>query len=380
MSKHGYEVRAEEVFWVNQGILRSTELRDSMDEQCIADVSACIVGGQLIERAKDALDEIYTEGTTEADRVLTALEIYGVQRFSEEFKFCVDEILKVCAANGPVKLRDVVFGPGQTNAFPSVFAILIIAFHELIVKENKIISDYSGVKANITQLTKRIDTTRRATSVEERRRNIDTIKGLVASCFVEGKPAQEIYGNHTTMDIEAVVRRSEIELGNYELKQGLLSLADKGGIDPNMIDKVVRTICAIANNGPGTSGKILIGVTDKEHDVARVKIVDGTEAKKVGKRYVVGVVREAVRLGISTEKYYSLWKDGIKNSALTPGLRDGVLSNMDFNSFYGLGVIVLTVTPQTEISYVGEELFWRNGDATERADSPKQIAALAQRF
>ena len=59
LSKHGYEVRAEEVFWVQQGILRSTDLRDSMDEQCIADILACILGGELITRSKESLDNIY---------------------------------------------------------------------------------------------------------------------------------------------------------------------------------------------------------------------------------------------------------------------------------------------------------------------------------
>lgn len=32
MTKHGYQVKADEVFWVDQGILQSTDLRDSMDE------------------------------------------------------------------------------------------------------------------------------------------------------------------------------------------------------------------------------------------------------------------------------------------------------------------------------------------------------------
>ena len=48
-TRHGYEIKAESVFWTKQGILRSTELRDSMDEQCIADITACIVTGNLIE-------------------------------------------------------------------------------------------------------------------------------------------------------------------------------------------------------------------------------------------------------------------------------------------------------------------------------------------
>jgi hypothetical protein len=205
-------------------------------------------------------------------------------------------------------------------------------------------------------------------------------KGIVGSHFVKAKIADKIYSDHTTVDIEGVVRRSEIELANYELKQGLLTLAEGGGFDAQMTDKIVKTICAIANIGPKSMGKILIGVTDKKADADRAKKIDGVEPKKVGKRYVVGVNREAKRLKISVEQYFSKLKDGIKKSELTAELRDTVLSNIDFNSFYGLGVIVITVPPQSAISYVDEELYWRNGDATELATTAKQIAGVAGRF
>lgn len=380
-TKHGYEVRADEVFWVNQGILRSTDLRDSMDEQCIADIMACIVGGSLIERSKTKLDEIYTEGESEAERILAALEIYGSDKVADEFLFCVQEVLKSCAEGEEAKLRDIIFKKSTSNAFPSTFAIILIAFYELIVKENKEISDYAAVKKALTDASERITVGQKATSPEERRKNIDIIKALVGAAFVASKDnSKKIYTNHTTIDIEAVIRRSEIELGSYELKQGLLELVAGGGVDPGMIDKVVKTIAAIANNGPNAEGKILIGVTDRPAHAQRVLEIDGTQPHKVGKRFVVGVNREAARLGISVEQYFSLWRDGIKKSGLSDAVRDAVLSNMDFNSFFGLGVIVFTIPPQTELSYVGDEIYWRNGDATELADSAKTIAGLAKRF
>ena len=143
----------------------------------------------------------------------------------------------------------------------------------------------------------------------------------------------------------------------------MLSLKDeKGNVDQDVIDKVVTTICAIANIGPDSSGKILIGITDKKTDADRVRVLDKIEPKKVGKRFVVGVNREAARLKISVESYFGKWKDAIRKSGLTAKVRDAILSNMDFNSFYGLGVILITIPPQTELTYVGEELFWRDGD------------------
>jgi hypothetical protein len=380
MAKHGYEVRAEEVFWVNQGILRSTDLRDSLDEQCIADIAACIVRGQLIERSKDALDSIYTRGSADCEQTLSALEVYGKEKFADEFKYCIDEILQVCNNGSATKLRDIVFAKRTTNAFPSVFAVLLIAFHELMVKDGKRISDYPGVKKAIADLAERIETGRRATSPDERRKNIDTIKGLIGSSFVQANNVTHIYGNHSTLDIEAAIRRSEIELADFELKQGLLTLSDNRNIDTNVIDKVIRTICAIANNGPGRKGQLLIGVTDKKADAERIRQLDAIEPKKVGQRFVVGVTREAKMLGISVEDYFLKWKEGIKKSRLSQHLRDTILSNIDYNSFYGLGVVVFTIPPQTELSYVGEELYWRNGDSTELAEGAKQIAALAKRF
>jgi hypothetical protein len=381
MTKHGYQVKADEAFWVAHGILRATDLRDSMDEQCIADIAACVVGGQIIERSKDGLDNIYTPSSTESSRVLNALEVYGSEKFSQELKYCIDQLINVCIAGQPQKLRDILFEKNTTNAFPSVFAVLILAFHELIVKEEMQIADYSAVKNALTDLNKRIDTTRKATLPDERRKNINTIRGLIVSHFIK-KPgsAQHIYGNHATTDIEAVIRRSEIELSDYELKQGMLILSTPRTIDKNIIDKVVHTICAIANNGRNRSGKVIIGVTDKKADADRIETLDAIQPKKVGKRYVVGVRREAAALGISLEDYYSKWKDAFKKSNLSEPLKSSVLSSIDFNEFYGLGVIVITIPAQKALSFVDDQIYWRNGDSTEAVTSQKQAVELASRF
>jgi hypothetical protein len=380
MTKHGYEVKADEVFWVQQGILRSTDLRDSMDEQCVADIIASIVGGELVTRSKVALDDIYIKDSEQCKKILDGLDVYGANRLSEEFKYCVEEIEKICNSGTSEKLRDIIFNQTTTNAFPSTFAALFIAFHELFIQDKKKIYDYSEAKAAINNLTSRIESSRKAGSPAERRKNINTIKGLISGSLVDAGNISHIYGEHSTVDIQNSIRRSKIELANYELKQGLLSLGTQRQIDANIIDKIVKTICAIANNGPNNTGKIIIGVADKEADNNKIHELDGIEGKKIGQRYVVGVSREAKALNISIEQYFSKWKDGIRNSELSVGLRDQVLSNIDYNDFYGLGIITITIPPQQEISYVGEETYFRSGDDTIHATTPKQIAAIAKRF
>ena len=379
-TKHGYEIQADEVFWVAQGILKSTDLRDSMDEQCIADVAACIVSPVLIERSKDALDKIYTANSVESNQVLAAVEVYGTERFAHEFKYCVDEILKICHVHPVAKLRTIVFETSTTNAFPSFFAVIIIAVHELVFKEHRKISDYAAVRKAITNLNGRISTGRQSTSSDERRISVNTIKTLIDPHCVDMGAERPVFGGHATADIDAVIRRSEIELSNYELKQGMLSLADDRHIDENLIQKVVKTICAIANNGAGQIGKLILGVTDKVADSERVLKLDGVQAVKVARRHIVGVAREAKQLGISVEDYYARWKSYISDSDLSEPLKTSVLSNIDYNTYFGLGVIVITIPPQKELSYYGGDVYWRDGDETKLAEDARRVASLAKRF
>jgi len=380
MSNHGYDVKAEEVFWVQQGILRSTDLRDSMDEQCIADIVASVVGGELLTRSKDALDKIYIDDSAQSKRVLDALDVYGSDRIVEEFKYCIAEIEKVSKSGSGDKLRDIIFKKPTSNGFPSTFSALFIAFYEKLVTDKKVISDYAETRKALTHLSTRIESSRKGASPDERRKNIDMIKGLISSFLIDIANLDHIYGAHTHIDIENIIRRSEIELPNYELKQGLLRLDNCRSIDENMITKVIKTICAIANNGPNNVGTIIIGIVDSESDKNRACELDKIEAKKVGRKYIVGVSREAKVLNITVEEYFAKWKDGIRNSALSEILKDQVLSNIDYNDFFGLGLIIINVPPQKEVSYYEDDIYFRSADETIKAEKPKKIADIVQRF
>ncbi|MFJ5637997.1 DUF262 domain-containing protein [Streptomyces goshikiensis] len=376
-TKHGYEVEADTVFWVGQGILRSTDLRDSMDEQCIADIAASIIGGTLLERSKAALDALYEKGTPENERMIDALDSYGAEKFSAEFKYCLDEIRAVCAeGGGQRKLRTIIFSKTTTNAFPAVFAVLCVALHELFFAENRRISDYSGTQAAIIDLDKRIVTGKSSTSTAERRKNVETIKSLIRPHMVASEP-RDIYGEHTAIDVDNAIRRSQIEAPHYELKQGLLRLDHKRGIDPDILGKIIKTICAIANNGKSRAGTILIGVADKEADAERVRSLDSIVPRRVCEgRFAVGVRREAEALGETQERYFARWKGAIRASGLPQGLKDSVLSSIAYSDYFGLGVIVIRVPEQTEVSLLSGKIYIREGDETIEVDSSDMARAL----
>jgi hypothetical protein len=379
-TKHGYLIQAEEVFWVKQGILRSTDLRDSMDEQCVADIGASIIGGVCLERSREALDKVYNSDDKESERISNVLQIHGDDAFQKEFIFCIDEIIQVCNAGEIETLKSIVFSSPTSNPFPSIFAIVFISFHELLIKENKKISNYSEVKNSLRGLAKRIQIGQKAASSDERRKNINQVKGLIQEQFIPNDRNPRVFIGNTSPDIDAAIRRSEIELSNYELKQGILTLSNTREIDSTIIKKLVNTIAAIANNGPDSAGGIIIGVADKESDARRIEQLDGIKSLKVGNRNIVGIKREAKVLDISLEKYVAIIKDGIKNSELTESIKMSVLSTIDYSNYFDLGIITINILPQNEMAFVGDEVYWRNMDSTEKAQESKRIAIIAKRF
>lgn len=379
MARHGYQVAAGEVFWVEQGILRATDLRDSMDEQCVADIAASVVGGTLIARSRDALDQIYQEGTPESERISAGLDGYGMEKVSAEFKYIIDEIRRVGATSGNGKLRNLLFSKQTTNPFPAVFAVLFIAFHELLIGEAKQVADYEAVCKALTDLDRRVDTSRGSTSPADRRLNVDTIKGLIRPHLVDGEHA-DIYGEHTAIDIDGSIRRSHIEAPHYELKQGLLRLDDSRSIDPNILNKIVETVCAIANNGKDRAGTLLVGVADKDADAARVKHLYNIEPRKVGKMHVVGVRREAEALSESVEDYFGRFKTAIRASDLSEPLKSDVLSSVAYTDYFGLGVVIIRVPPQKDVSLVGDRVFIRASDETVEVHGPASLLDVGKRF
>jgi len=215
--------------------------------------------------------------------------------------------------------------------------------------------------------------------VSERRKNVDAVKGLLGTHIADSDLAG-VYSNQSVADIDAAIRRSEIELPDYELKQGLLTLGAKREPQSGFLDKIVKTLCAIANNGPGRGGNLIVGVSDKAADTAKIKALDSITPRLVGHRSVVGVRREMVILGETPEAYFARWKNGIKNSKLSSPLKEEVLSSMSYHDYFGLGVIIISIPPQNALSYVDTEIYMRSGDDTVLASDGKTIAGLVGRF
>ena len=379
-SSMGYTLKAEEIFWCRQGILRGQQLRDSEDEEMIADICASIILGEPIARSKELFDKIYNDQEAEFTRVQRALNSYGIDRLREEVKVTMSVMNQIILGYNetPNTLRTVV-NPSSMNPIKNSFYSIFMALHHLVIGEERTPDEYSDIMKAITGLQKQMIRNANYATTADRRKNVDKTIGLIQRYFIKKDPPMLRHGAGLALDMENSLRRSRIETSRYECKQGLMTLSAPRKLDAELPTKIIATICGIANVGPDADGYIFIGVADKKGDADRVSELDGTVAASVGNRYIVGLEREMNLLNIGDEQYLNKFIEHIKSSELSEPLKSQVLSQTDFVEYKGLSVLRIRIPKQKEVSFVGNDAFIREGSSTVLA-AGKKLLAVSEAF
>lgn len=384
-SHHGYGLRAEDTLWCKQGILRVSQLRDSEDEQMIADLCASILLVEPFAYSGERLDKIYESTTPEFEKIENALSHYTVDRLIHEVKTNFSVLREVIETydDQPNTLRRIVHPKAGGNPVKTAFYALFMAFFDLIVNQEKTPVDSKEIMESLQNVHSSLKQTSKAVNVKDRKNNINKIKGLINDYFVKKEPPALRYGPGLALDLENSIRRSLIETSRYECKQGLLRLSNERKLDQELLQKILQTICGIANIGPDGDGYLFIGVADKKQDAERVNHLDQVEPHEINGRYIVGVDREAKLLNISLEKYTDILLNELRNSELSDPLKTQVLTKFDTiqitKAHQTFSVIRITVPVQAEISYVGDDAFVRDGSSTKEAKG-KKITSIYELF
>lgn len=378
-SRHG--LNADNTFWVKQGIINIQNLKNSDDEEIIADILISILLDEPFARSKEKLDNAYDLSSELYSKIEASLIRYTPKKLKEDVQNtfsvlmnCIESVSKESNY-----LRGIIT-PNSRITFKNAFYTLFMAMFELLVKEDLSPYDNNGLLKSLYDLQSRIKVETHYATTENRRQNIDLTKGLIRPFFVKKEPAALAHGSGLALDFENSIRRSKIETPRYEFKQGLLRLSDNRKYDKALKEQILKTICAIANIGPSSEGYIFIGVADKAADAKRIEKLDNVIPIQISNHFVVGVDREAKALGITLEDYCRRIVGFIKASPLSETLVSSVLSNIDIVDYRSLSVIRIKIPPQPEISYYGEEVYERQYNNTVKIESPKAVMAIAKRF
>jgi len=382
----GYGVGAEDTFWCNQGILNVSGLRDSEDEQLLADIILSIALGKPFAASKQNFDSYYGKNDDDkSDKIELAIAKYGEYNLQKDIKTVLSQIKNaikaVAISNEKNFLRNRLSRrAGVGNPVKEPFYTLFMTFYELIIKESKEPFDYEQIFAAISNLMSKIKMTS-TVKIENRVYNINLTKGLIQNYFKHSDSPTRSSGSYA-VDFEVYLRRSKTEAANYDFKQGLYNLDDKNRIlDKGNLDKILQNIAAMANLGKGKKGYIFIGVSDKEQDTKRIEQLDKITSPRFFSFGIVGLEREAHLKGTSLDDYILFISRNIRDSKLPEWLKTVVNTNLTPITYMDHTVLMIEAKAGDQPAWYGDKLYIRDGHEKKPQEvSGEQIAAVYNLF
>ncbi|NBB21804.1 DUF262 domain-containing protein [Runella sp. CRIBMP] len=368
----GYGLTAEDIFWCSHGIVWKSQLRDSEDEEMIADIVSSILKEEPLPISRELFNSMYDENADENRELNTLLTHYGAERMMHEIKVTFSIVKKIFESQGTT-VKNVV-NPGSRNPVKGSFYAIFMAVFYLVVKKEKSPDQDKKIVAALVGLQAKMKYTAKTAVTQDRINNINQTIGLIQNYFVKKDPPVLRHGSGLSLDFENSIRRSKVETSRYECKQGYYDLSNQRKLNAQLYIDLINTMCGIANCGPDSDGFIFIGVADKKQDADRVNVLDGIEPNQINTRYVVGIDRELAIEGIDIDTYINRILTSIRGSVLTEPLKSQILSSIDLIDYKGKNVIRIRIPKQKAISFVGNHSYVREGSNTILLEGPKLLA------
>jgi uncharacterized protein with ParB-like and HNH nuclease domain len=141
-NNQGYGIQAEDTLWCKQGILTISQLRDSNDEDMIADIAASILLNQPLKRSRERLDSLYDEESKDFQLIEKSLATYGFKKLEEDIVktfSVIGETIETYSSDS--KCLQNIVNPGINNPIPQAFYTIFMAFFELIIDSELLPAD-----------------------------------------------------------------------------------------------------------------------------------------------------------------------------------------------------------------------------------------------
>jgi hypothetical protein len=276
--------------------------------------------------------------------------------------------------------RKIVHPDAGSNPVKTAFFAVFCAFFQLCAVKKRSPDKPAAIMKAIADLQGKLEVAAGQMRREPRQRNIDLTLGLIQKYFIDKEPPVLDHGSGSAIPFENAIKRSRVESGAFECKQGILRLDGKRTVDPDLVDKIIETICGIANIGPEVSGAVFIGIADKKSDRDRIVELDKIVVAEISSRYVVGIDREAAAMKMSIERYKRYIVDKIANSGLSEPLKSAVLARIDCIICRGHSVLCIWVPHQDACANVSDVVFVREGSSTKEIKGAKALQSVFQRF
>lgn len=375
LSKHQYGVNAEETFWCKHGVLNVSGLKESEDEELIADIILSCALEDPFPSSKVAFNNYYGSGTIDkSNDIDVKLNAIGEKNIRTEILTVFSQISDLVDHHfQDDRLKNILNPEAGGNPVKEAFYTLFMAYYELMIRENKEAFDHKKIKLSLKNIHAKLVKSRNYTVTTDRRNNINICKGLIQDYF---KKTTSTFRSSTSyvIDFQAYLMKSKTEAAVYDFKQGFYTLnPNNREFDVDSFNKILCNISALANLGKEKTGYLFIGVTDKEPDTLQVEKLDSlTKVPRYHEFGVVGLEREAKIKSVSLDQYISFITGKINASNLDSSLKARITKEITPITYHGHTILMIIVTCGEEPVYFEDKLYERVGSSCKEVIGAKQ--------
>ncbi len=377
-----YGIPVDTVFWVSQNILTKEQVRESRDEEIVADILAYMVLPQPPSSRSEFFDDYYgLHGDEAAAKRFKEVEI-AVQKRSVElvvgdFVRTLDS-LRLILAEAKQTFGRLLFEQQPARA-PRYFQVVFLAFYTLLVREEKVVVDSAKLISRMTSQAGSINVPEGGRwGGEDRHTAIQATAGMYREAFAEGTQTDPST-IHWITRIENLLSQSLTEQSLFDFKQGFLRLDGSTAFDQDSFKKILQTCVAIANNRKGCRGYVLVGICDRPETAARVKDLFDIEPLEVFNFTITGVDHEAKALQKSADQVFQMVVDKISQSELSSPLREYIVRNLKPVRYLDKTVYVFEAEGQEDPSTFAGSYFDRRGAQLSEV-SAERLATFMRRY
>lgn len=348
ISKDSGGIDPDTIFWVKENIMNKEDLRMSLDEEQIADILAAMVLSPIPPSNVSVLDEYYgfktVDSETRSKKIEDAISAITPEVLESQFLYVFDEIRRIFHNRNKSIIGQMV--GSRLYRGPRYFQLLFLALHNLLVKEEKKIEDYDLVYnklSNISNVTMNIAGGGGWWASKEKNELIQATSAVLAPCLVDRNMDDPMYYSYAT-ELETLLNQSKTENSQYDFKQGLFDLKTEV-LNEELINKIFKTLTAMANTDNKAVGYVIIGVADKFEDAEKIKNKYGEDYVRRGTFYINGVDGEVKKYyGGNYDKYFSMIKNKLQNAPITEHYRRQLGAKIRMVNYYNKSVIILKLT------------------------------------
>ncbi|MDF4026790.1 DUF262 domain-containing protein [Luteibacter sp. PPL201] len=377
-----YGINVDDLFWIQQGVLTKEQVRESRDEEVIADIVAFTLLDPKPPSRSEFLDDFFGYSGGEAQRARFEQVELATQKVTSEvlvadFQRVLDQ-LKVTLNRSGRTLGHLLFGENTPRA-PRYFQVVFLALHKLIVEQNMEASDQD-------QLIKLLDGSGKQIHVPEggrwgaddRLAAVNAAAGVYGAAFTDAKGYDPARVRWITQ-LENILRQSYTEQAAYDFKQGFHRLDGSNAFDEESFEKILKTLVGISNLRKGMRGYVVTGVADSRADAERVTQLHNVDPRPFERFFITGVEHEAGAGDKALDALFMSITERVKKSEVSEPLRDFIARHLKIVRYHEKTVFVFESQAQEEPSNYAGKFYVRHG--SQLSEVPvAQYASLFQRF